>query len=326
MDGVMQDVDHEVVQAFKEKVHPLSNKLTEMFNEHYQHQMERRGCGYTQATRVLAEYINVSRPKEEFTDLKLFQDYPWKNLKKIIDSKSVYQLDISDWRNLDLNKSVNEFLNHAQNINEYSETLKNEVETQNKLRTLFEYVNLEESKIVCQILADIILPKSVEETGYIQLPVLSEKPKVGSCPMAENFFLKIAHGSVLRQGQINIIVDQDDKPLFIEKMNMGDDHSCISLQEVLVNGVRIPKGSLFSLDYEISDIQNKRNNKQFKGYVIPYTELNGFWFLRLTTLAISPENRKRAFSTHYEQQVQNGLYSPGTTQLSQLYDVAIAQI
>jgi hypothetical protein len=93
-----------------------------------------------------------------------------------------------------------------------------------------------------------------------------------------------------------------------------------------MNGVRVPAGSLFSLDYDISQITNKRPNKQFKGHVISYKELNGFWFLRLTTLAISPKNRKRAFSTHYKQQVANGLYSPGTTELTQLFNIAQAQI
>ena len=60
--------------------------------------------------------------------------------------------------------------------------------------------------------------------------------------------------------------------------------------------------------------------------MIPYSEINGFWFLRLTTLAISPENRARAFTTHYQQQVENGLFSPGTTRLQQLVDVATVQI
>ena len=37
--------DHEIIQIFKNHAHPLSNKLTEMLNEHYTHQTERRGCG-----------------------------------------------------------------------------------------------------------------------------------------------------------------------------------------------------------------------------------------------------------------------------------------
>lgn len=78
---------HEVVDLFKEQVFPLSDKLTEMLNEHYSHQTERRGCGYTQATRVLAEYINFPRDQVEATDLKIFKDYDFKKLKKILEQK-----------------------------------------------------------------------------------------------------------------------------------------------------------------------------------------------------------------------------------------------
>ena len=144
--------------------------------------------------------------------------------------------------------------------------------------------------------------------------------------MAENFFLKIAHRSMLRQGSINIFVDEQNRPLLIEKMNMGDDHSCINLQPLIMNGIRIPVGSLFSVEYDIEQIDNKVPNQEFKGYIIPYKEIQGFWFLRLTTLAISPENRKRAFTTHFEQQVNNGLFSPDTTLIKQLNDVALSQL
>ena len=68
-------VDHEVVVIFKKYLQPLSVKLTEMLNEHFSHQTERRGCGYTQATRVLAEFINFPRDSVEATDLKIFKEY-----------------------------------------------------------------------------------------------------------------------------------------------------------------------------------------------------------------------------------------------------------
>lgn len=321
----MQASDHEVVKAFKDNAYPLSEKITEMLNEHYSHQTERRGCGYTQSTRLLAEYINQPRLENEFIDLKIFNEYSWKNLKKILDRKSLYPVDISSWRNLDLNSSIDDFLNKNMD-DEFVKSLKEERKIQAAIRAIINFVQFEESKILSQMLIDVILPQTAEQNHFVELKSLAEKPKVGSCPMAENFFLKIAHGSVLRQGTINIIVDEQERPILIEKLNMGDNHSCMSLQTLVMNGVRVPAGSLFSLDYDIEQINNKRANKQFKGHVISYKELNGFWFLRLTTLAISPENRKRAFSTHYKQQVANGLYSPGTTELTQLLHVAQAQI
>ena len=71
-------VEHEVVKLFQGNVHPLSEKISEMLNEHYSHQTERRGCGYTQATRVLAEYINLPRDVLEFQDFKLFDNFDTK--------------------------------------------------------------------------------------------------------------------------------------------------------------------------------------------------------------------------------------------------------
>lgn len=315
----MSTIDHEVVQLFASHVHPLSPKLVEMLNENYIHQTERRGCGYTQSSRFLAEYINQARHPIEYEDLKIFQDFDNKGLKKIVD-----QLGLDDWHNLDQNPKIIEFL-ATQSRDEFAELVRHHVHIQQQLRTLQQHAHLEESQLVCQMIADVILPKQSSDI-LLQLNALAEKPKVGSCPMAEKFFLKVAHNSILRQGKINIFVDDQQQPLLLEKLNMGDDHSCISLQPILLNGVRIPAGSLFSVDYDLDGIENKTQNQKFKGYVIPYQAIQGFWFLRLTTLAISPQNRKRAFTTHFQQQVINGLYSPETTQLSQLVDVAQAQI
>jgi hypothetical protein len=52
----------------------------------------------------------------------------------------------------------------------------------------------------------------------------------------------------------------------------------------------------------------------------------GFRFLRLTTLAVSPENRERAFSAHFQSQVDAGLFAPGDTTIEQLRVVAQEQV
>ena len=313
---------HEVVQLFEQHVHPLSNKLVEMLNEHYSHQTERRGCGYTQATRFLADFINRPRECDEFADVKIFESYDTKNLKKVFEQQNSYGLDLQDWRHLDQHGTV---LKLVDETSEFATRLQQDFLVQKHLRDISNQANLEESKLICDLLEDIILPKPTTENG-VNLNSLPEKPKVGSCPMAENFFLKIAHGHLLRQGEINIFTDHQGQPVLLEKLNMGDDHSCISLRPVLMNGVRVPAGALFSVNYDRDEIANKKKNKTFKGYTMPYDAIDGFWFLRLTTLAVSPVHRKRAFTTHFDQQVANGLYSPGTTELEQLYLVALSQI
>lgn len=317
--------DHEIIQIFRNHVYPLSNKLTEMLNEHYTHQTERRGCGYTQATRVLGEYINIPRDAQELNDLKLFNQFDTKSLKQLLEQQSIQPIHITDWHNLDQNLEIVTFL--AEHCHEsFAEQLEQAVSFQKNLRHIAQHAQLEESQVLSQLIADVILPHNCHDTMLTQLHTLQEKPKVGSCPMAENFFLKIAHGKILRQGRINIFVDDNSKPILLEKINMGDDHSCISLQPLLMNGVRLPAGALFSVDYDAEMPEQYPSCPDFKGHIIPYRAARGFWFLRLTTLAISPENRARAFSTHYTQQVENGLYSPGTTQLQQLVDLAQRQV
>ncbi|MCH7336966.1 hypothetical protein [Acinetobacter sp. NIPH 2699] len=317
-------VDHEVVVIFRKYLYPLSAKLTEMLNEHFSHQTERRGCGYTQATRVIAEFVSQARDALGFQDLRIFDDYETKGLKNILNQSSSYGLELTTWRNLDINAEVQQCLQQLNLQETFVQNLQQEVDFQAKLRTIYQYAELEESVLICQLLADIILPQSAKN-GMIKCNALLEKPKVGSCPMAEKFFLRIAHHRLLRQGEINIFVDEHEQPIMMEKMNMGDNHSCISLVPLLMNGVRLPAGSLFSANYEIEQLE-KHQNKHYKGYVIPISAINGFWFLRLTTLAVSPKNRARAFGYHFKQQVDNGLFRPDITELNQLMEIAQDQI
>ncbi|ENW04193.1 hypothetical protein [Acinetobacter beijerinckii] len=318
-------IDHEVVTIFKKYLYPLSNKLTEMLNEHFSHQTERRGCGFTQATRVIAEYVSQQRDLLGFQDLRIFEDYDTKALKNILNQSSSYGLVLDTWRNLDINPEVQKTLVHLNPQEIFTQNLQQEFDFQASLRKIYEHAELEESILICQLLADIILPQEVHNIKMIECHALEEKPKVGSCPMAEKFFLRIAHHRLLRQGEINIFVDENDQPIMMEKLNMGDNHSCISLVPLMMNGVRLPAGSLFSANYEIDQLE-KYQNKQYKGFVIPISAMNGFWFLRLTTLAISPKNRARAFGYHFKQQVDNGLFRPDTTELSQLMEIAHDQI
>ncbi len=319
----MSNVDHELVSCYREQGYSLSETLVEMLNEHYSHQTERRGCGYTQATRVIAEAVNLPRYPDEYKDLRIFQDVDSKALKQLLAQAASHGLSLNSWRNLDQNPDVLAYL--ASHQDDYAQALSVQVEWQKKLRQIRHLLEREESQVLADLIEDLILPKNAQDTGYIELNTLTDKPKVGSCPMAEKFFLKIAHDQVLRRGEINIFVDAEQRPVLMEKLNMGDNHSCISLQPVLINGVRLPQGSLFSVSYDPEQIANKRANKGYNGFVAPVADMPGFHFLRLTTLAISSANRRRAFSSHFEQQVQNGLYSPETTQLSQILQVAQAQ-
>lgn len=320
-------VQHEVITAFEAAELTLANNLVDMLNEHYSHQTERRGCGYTQATRVLAERINQPRSADSFEDLRLFADHPSKPLYTLLSAADSYGLTIDSWRNLDLRTDLAARLQAESTIASggFLATLQNEMQWQQQLRQMSERVTLEESRLIVQLIIDTILPRSAAELGLSSLHVLTEKPKVGSCPMAEKFFLDIAHGFTPRKGQVNIIVDAAGRPLLLEKLNMGDDHSCISLVPLMMNGVCLPVGSLFAAQYE-PEQASLRAGRQIAGQILAAERCTGFYFLRLTTLAVSPAHRKRAFNAHFEQQVANGLFSPLTTTLEQLKAVALAQL
>lgn len=329
---------HEIVKAFQTQGMPLSAKLTEMLNEHFSHQSERRGCGYTQATRVLAGFINEPRSLIEFDDFKLFADSIMKPLRDVMTQAASHGLHLTSWRNLDIHSNVQKFLRQntpktksktsrsdsQSGESAFVQLLREQVEWQHRLRHIHKLVSREESLLVVALIQDIILPPE-DTSGLEHLQVLDEKPKVGSCPMAEKFFLEIAYRKIPRRGFVNVFVGEQNQPLLMEKINMGDDHSCISLKVIVLNGVRLPVGSSFAVAYDPESVHQKKS-KFLSGYVIPLADIQGFWFLRLTTLAVSPENRERAFSTHFRQQIENDLFSPDVAQLSQLVEVAEQQV
>jgi hypothetical protein len=67
---------HEIVRAFANEGLPLDQRLAEMLDEHFSHQTERRGYGYTQATRYLAVLLNRPRDLLSTDDLDLFESWP----------------------------------------------------------------------------------------------------------------------------------------------------------------------------------------------------------------------------------------------------------
>jgi hypothetical protein len=179
----------------------------------------------------------------------------------------------------------------------------------------------EESLLLAAIIADLAHPATLGDVE--ELTPYPEPLQVGTCPLAERYFLEITDGFVRRKGRVNVLVSQHDQPILLEKLNLGDDHSCISVTESVLNGVRLPAGSLFGVHYDGEVAQ--RANRQLPGPIIPISTC-GFRFLRLTTLAISPANRKRAFTTDFEAQVQAPLFAPGQATVEQLREVAQAQL
>lgn len=181
----------------------------------------------------------------------------------------------------------------------------------------------EESRVLAALITDLLLP-AAPYPGAQELRSFAGELKVGTCPLAEKYFLEISDGFVRRKGRINVLISDAGEPLLVEKINLGDNHSCISVAEVILNGVRLPPGCLFGVERD-ADL-GLMANSTLPGSVIPVRACVGFRFLRLTTLAISPANRRRAFTTHFQAQLDAGLFAPGEATIEQLRRVAEDQL
>lgn len=282
---------HELVAVLAARGFSLNGTLTEMLGEHFSHRTERRGCGFTQASRHLAVLVNRARDAGQDTLGQLFPA----------------------WARAESAETVAPSLSRA-HVEQRLGVVLREIETQ---------LEREESHLLSGLIADLALP-ALSEARTHELPPFSGELKVGTCPLAEKYFLEISEAFVRRKGRINVVVSESGEPLLIEKLNLGDNHSCISVAEVVLNGVRLPPGCLLGVKRE--EGVELRACAKLPGTIIPARACLGFRFLRLTTLAVSPRNRQRAFTSHFQSQIDAGLFAPAEATIEQLRRVAEEQL
>ncbi|MCB1605636.1 MAG: hypothetical protein KDI71_01475 [Xanthomonadales bacterium] len=297
---------HELRRSFAQAGLSFSAKLVPMLEEDPSHQTERRGCGYTQATRFLAEFINCPRSPDVATDLSLFAD--WSSMISEIEQLARRLIQHgweAGWRRAA--QAPAELLRGLE-----SDGLSLLIGLDQKLSELAKHEHSFEARLLFSMIVDII-------DGTRQaLPVLAPmpvKPEIGSCSQAEEFFLEIAHGKIRRGGSVNLILDETGKPLLIEKMNLGESHSAMLLSPATVNQVTIPPGGLFALEHAESANAAAASES---GLILSLADIQAARFLRLTTLAVPPEIRRRAFSAQMDAQVRLNMVSPLTTTLDDL--------
>lgn len=310
---------HEVVERFSAAGLRLCPTLETMLDEDPSHQTERRGSGFTQASRYLAVRINHLRLPASLDDLEMFRD--WKGYldnHRLRDSLNAGI--VRTWRHWHQSLPTLDSQESEQWLT--ARDLEEESARQVRLRGLVDEMEREESRLLTSMIRDIVLPHAEESEQGSYLPIWPEKLKVGSCPMAEKWFLELAHGFIPRKARCNFLVDKDGRPLLLEKTGMGDDRSCLSLRPLIMNGVRIPVGSLLAVEYGAKALENAPQNPTIPGQQIRIDDCEGFRMLRLTTLSVSGANRRRAFSTHFDSQVAEGLFEPEKTEMRQLQQLA----
>ncbi len=208
---------HELVDAFRAHDLTLRRTFQDMLNELPAHRTERRGCGFTQATRFLSTYINAPGASDDPSDLQIFEDWPPRGTPFAAATAMAAGWP-HGWRRLD-EFEPHRHLDGAQ-FNELMEAL---TLLRHRFRAAVASLALPESHLIATLMAQIL---DRDGDTLIVLPPMPVKPNIGSCSQAEEFFLEISHGRVRRGGSVNVFVDDDGSPVLVEKMNLGIPPSC----------------------------------------------------------------------------------------------------
>lgn len=299
---------HPLCQLFSDAGLPLCRRLQEMLDEHPSHRTDRRGCGYTQATRHLSTFVNSTPDDNDTLDLELFLDWPRRATEML--SAQLVEAGASGWRELGRGR---ENLLDALPDSEPSRCFRRLFDLERRSAAL---PLVPESQILLRLILQILFRRCSDSAC---LAPMLEKPDIGSCTRAEEFFLEIAHGRIRRGGAINIFVDDAGKPLLVEKMNLGESHSAIAMAPLCIVRIEVPPGSLFALR-TLEQAPSRRSTEH--GLLMGMEGIIEARFLRLTTLALAPDDRRRTFTAQMEAQDRLGMLSPGSTTLDDLRRVA----
>lgn len=157
------------------------------------------------------------------------------------------------------------------------------------------------------LIIQIINPEAIPKTeNEVELKMAREAPRVGGCVMAEKNMLAYISGKHTKPegGYVNLIVNDDGSPLILEKVGLGDMHSCISLKPVRINGVFIPAGAILSAEPDVLEPIRSKMKWFIKregaiNYVTKVKNYKGFKFVRMSLLSLPEEIRASAGGDTY---------------------------
>lgn len=298
-------MSHELADAFAQAGLPLCRKLKEMLAEHPNHCTERRGCGLTQASRLLSVHVNQPRDARDPGDLALFERSSQRDVLALALRAQALGWT-QGWRNLD---QAPETVQRELALLPGAEMV---LPLRQRLNQVAARVEREESRLLLALIADIA---SWRRHPHPALPSMPVKPEIGSCSQAEEFFLEIAHGKVRRGGQVNIFVDAQRRPLLVEKIGLGESHSAMLVASATICDVEVAPGSLAALRHRAAAEPIARHPH---GLVLPLSALEQVRFLRISTLSVAPRHRARAFGMQFRRQMLGNMMSPQSTTLDDL--------
>jgi hypothetical protein len=285
---------HELSRIFADHHLRLNAELESALAEDPEHLEIRRGGGFLQASRMLAEFIN--RPRSR-ADIHLF------------DSELVARRRTSV---ADLDDEFDDALYQDERLANDQAPLVDDVRP---LQTAVRALQFQESHVLGEIITDLVgryQPGPHDQVLFSENPdqrFAAAVPTMGTCTTAETYFLEFAyHPGMFKwrggdSGYMNVIVDDAGNPLMLEKIGIGDPHSAITVQEIVLHNVRLPAGTLLGVGYNPQAITKQPlpidgyDRQRFvKGQAgsIKASECGGFKYLRLSSLTVEPERRAAA--------------------------------
>jgi len=202
-----------------------------------------------------------------------------------------------------------------------------------KLDQVLDKMHYTETQLFVKFIRSICLPETpASRSTSPKVSHITPEMHCGSCTDAEGYFLewiqfKKGGGSKTFEqnglGAMNIIVDRNREPLFIEKINLGQP-SALTLRPVLFKGIEIPAGSLVALQHD--SFEPGVSGRSMPKNVFSLESVTGAKFLRFSTLAVDPQFRERAFRDHLILQVRRGFASPEKATLAELLEIARGEV
>ena len=285
----------EVSDAFKEVGMPLDWKLVGMLEESQEHQGGRRGSGFTQASRYMADIVRSERSSKDF---------------KIFDNSFRDEIEDGFFQNGDEDKLK------TVDFRDYVD--------KNKLKEISNKIKGPGSKILLGMIGDTFNSNHID-TNLAHLPSSKEKMEIGTCTTAENYFFDYMRGNKMygdnfenKRAKMNIFKDEKGEPLFMEKIGLGENHSAISLKDFYLNGIKIPAGSLVALQYDKPNEEKLTSSKN--GNILDSKILQAVEFLRFTTLVVNPKDREQTFGEHLKWQKEQDIKGAEDLTLNEVID------
>ncbi|OGY88089.1 MAG: hypothetical protein A2458_02390 [Candidatus Kerfeldbacteria bacterium RIFOXYC2_FULL_38_9] len=191
-----------------------------------------------------------------------------------------------------------------------------------KLATALQKLQHPDSRLFARLILQQFKPYQPKESDTILQSTSERIIIVGACMAAEMYYLEFVNNPGIYKcrggdfGRMNVITDETGEPIMLEKEGLGDNFSCITLKETVLNGKQLPPGTLMAIVYPLTAAVAERmdfSREKFTSREIPLSQCK-FTALRFSTLVADPKDRARAFGKHYDYQKDHPNVYPGFDQ------------